>query len=145
MARNIGGGCILVGLLVHVITGCNDSNSNRAEVTGLVNFDGQPISEGSIVFSPAGGNSGPVAGASIHDGSYLIPAKTGVTLGLNRVEIYASRKTGRKVRSPPPAKDLVDEIVEAIPARYNKKSELEKYVHPGKNVFDFELKSNATK
>jgi len=94
------------------------------------------------VFEPTAGNSGSTSGASIQDGSYHVPAKKGPAVGANRIEIRASRKTGRKLSARPPLNDEEDEIVEAIPARYNEKSTLVEEIKPGENVIDFDLDSS---
>lgn len=70
----------------------------------------------------------------------LDPCPQGPTLGTSRVEICWPRKTGRKLPALPPA-PAVDEIVEAIPERYNKESELKAEIKPGQNHLNFELKS----
>lgn len=94
------------------------------------------------MFEPTAGNSGSTSGASIQDGSYHVPAKKGPAVGANRIEIRASRKTGRKLSARPPLNDKEDEIVEAIPACYNEKSTLVEEIKPGENVIDFDLDSS---
>ena len=127
-----------------LLSGCGGVEG-RGTVKGTVRFDGEPIAEGSIQFSPTGGNKGPAAGATIENGEYFIPAEKGPPVGLNRVEIRAVRKTGRKVTPPqtfggPP--QPVDELVQFIPPQYNEQSTLEKDVAAGQNVFDFDLESS---
>ena len=106
-------------------------------------LDGEPIEEGMIEFRPAGGNTGPVAGSSIRDGEYATDEPKGPVVGLNAIAINARKITGRKVQAPPPSPPgtMVDEIVEAVPARYNVETELSKEIAPGDNVFDFDLTS----
>jgi len=69
--------------------------------------------------------------------------------GAFRVPISATRKTGKKVFDPTAkmldsgATDgMVDEIVQYVPARYNKQSELTvDVVDGGENRFEFALNS----
>src|SRR5438309_824557 len=97
-----------------VLAGC--SGGNRAEVSGSVSLNGQPIEEGSINFIPVEGNTGPGAGGVIKDGRYHIPKHLGVKPGKNRVEIRAFKNTGRKVQDPTGLPGtLVDERVPAFP------------------------------
>lgn len=134
---------IAVTLSVLLLAGCAGGGpDDRGEVRGTVRLDGQPVEKGSIVFQPTGGNSGPTSGATIQDGTYHVPAKKGPAVGANRIEIRAQRKTGRKVPARPPMTGEEDEIVEAIPARYNEESTLVEEIKPGENVIDFDLDSS---
>jgi hypothetical protein len=129
---------VLAAFLLAAVIGCG--KSNRLEVAGRVTLDGQPVDGGTINFMPADGKAGPAAWSQLHGGQYSIPAKTGPAVGVNRVEIYWPRKTGRKRPTTPPMPAL-DEYLEAIPARYNSKSELTTELKPGRNQTDFALKS----
>ena len=76
------------------------------------------------------------AWSAVKGGQYAIAAKDGLGTGPFRVEIRALRPTGEKSADPEliPAK-------EAVPAKYNSKSELTLEIKPGSNTADFELKS----
>lgn len=123
--------------------GCGKSDGlSRAAVGGRVTLDGTEIVVGTIAFYPADGLQGPVAGGSIQNGQYSIARDRGPIVGKNRVEIHASKKTGRQVQAPmaePGA--MTDEVLEAVPSRYNTQSTLVADVKPGKNVLDYELTS----
>ena len=125
-------------LLLLALLGCGHAD-NRASVSGEVRLNGKPIEQGSINFFPAGGVMGPSTGGSVVTGAYQVLG--GVVIGKNRVEIQSAGKSGKKVKSLMNPKELMDEIVELVPPKYNKKSELIVDVQPGKNKFDFELKS----
>jgi len=106
-----------------------------------VTFDGEPVPTGAIKFTPTDGTAGPTTGAKITNGSYTISASQGATVGPNRVEIVAAKKTGRKVPDAnQPGKER-DETVQMIPAKYNTNSELKKTVTTGTNTIDFDLTS----
>lgn len=127
-----------------LVAGCGDRSNRpeRAAVHGRVTLDGQDISVGSIIFTPAAGSKGQPAGGAIQDGKYAIKAELGPTLGPQSVEIRCERKTGKKIQAAMRDKgELMDETVEAIPAQYNQRTTLTYEVKSGDNEKDFDLKS----
>ena len=132
---------IVLAALLLCSFGCGRSNGlDRAAVAGKVTLDDTPLAAGSITFCPTGDTKGPAAGGTIEDGQYSIAVAKGPVVGRNRVEIHATRKTGRKVQAPMSDRGvLTDEIVEAVPARYNSQSTLEMNVKAGDNALDFTL------
>lgn len=127
------------GLGLLLLAGCGGS-SDRQALEGTVTFDGVPLAEGSIVFSPLPGTRGPTAGGQVNDGKFSVSPKGGTFVGTFRVEITATRKTGRKVMDPMLGKE-VDDITQYIPMRYNRQSELTAEVTEGSNQFEFALTS----
>jgi hypothetical protein len=128
--------CLALGL--SVLAGC--AAADRAEVSGSVTVDGEPVKEGSISFEPAPGNKGPQAGAIIKDGKYHIPAASGPAPGKNVVKLLAFRETERQVQDPtgkPGA--LTRQRVPLFPEEYNSQSTLFREVQPGSNTFDFHV------
>ena len=108
---------------------------------GTVTLDGEPLAEGSISFRPLRGTQSPTAGASIKNGSFNIDSKVGLIAGIFRVEIMASRKTGKKVPDQITG-GMVDEYEQYVPALYNTESTLiEEVTNGGKNEFSFVLES----
>jgi hypothetical protein len=122
--------------------GCGKGDRNRNAISGTVQMDGKPLEKGSIRFSPIAGTKGPVSGGAIENGRYQIPPAVGLVEGRYRVEISATRKTGKMVQAPlaPPGK-MVEEYGEALPPRFNSASTLEAAVKPGQNNLDFALKT----
>jgi len=118
-----------------LICGCAPQ-SDRAEVTGQVLVNSQPLESGSISFSPTDGNDGPTAGGRITNGKYEIGLEKGATPGKNLVAIRGMKKTGRQVAR---YGDPEDEIVQFLPPEYNDQSTVVRDVQPGANVFDFDL------
>src|SRR5688572_26319207 len=91
----------LIGLIGLIgIAGCSQSGPERADVSGTVELDGQPIDEGAIQFIPVQGTQGPSAGGVIKDGKYAIPRGNGVVVGKNRVELRSFKYTGKKIQDP---------------------------------------------
>ena len=136
-----------IGLLLVLavpLVGCSPSTHGRVEVAGQVSIDGAPIEQGGISFIPLPPLAGPTAGARITAGKYQIPAIQGPLPGKHRVEIKAMRKTGRQIVNDmqPPPDNLVDEIEQFVPPRYNTQSTLTMDIIQGKNEqANFELKS----
>jgi hypothetical protein len=131
---------LMFGLLV-LSLGCGQrAGPPRAAVTGTVTLDGVDIAEGSIALYPLGDVKGSGAGGSIKDGHYSLGADRGPSIGRNRVEIHAAKKSGRKVQAPLADPGVMtDEMIEAVPARYNSDSTLECDVKSGDNILDFTL------
>ena len=64
------------------------------------------------MFYPTGDTKGPTTGGNIEDGQYSIAVPKGPIVGRTRVEIRATRKTGRKVETPMAAQGvMVDEMI----------------------------------
>ena len=123
------------------LVGCG--GNSLSPVTGEVTYGGEPIADGEIRFIPQTDSSdGPgITGAKITDGTYSVPAQKGVLAGTSRVEIYARKNTGRKLKAVPPAPigSLIDESIQYIPRDYNTASTLTVEIKAGANEFDFDL------
>jgi hypothetical protein len=134
--------CVLIAVLT-LVYGC--VSGSRAGIQGEVTLDGAPIESGRIRFVPIEGTPGGGGQAQIVKGQYRIDSAGGPTPGVYRVEILAERKTGKKIPagSPAPRGTLVDETVEAIPARFNKESILREELKAGPHTRDFTLTSQA--
>ena len=106
-----------------VAAGCRDPGPTRGGVAGTVSLGGQSVAEGVIRFFPLGdgiGSDGPIIA-----GSYAIPAERCLSTGTYRVEISALKPTGRQIPDLDAGPgDMKDEVIETIPARYNRESEL---------------------
>ena len=127
-------------LLAVVSAGCGD-NDGRLSISGTVKLDGKLLPEGSIEFLPVAGTGGPTAGGTIEEGKYRIAAGRGLFAGRFRVNITANRKTGQQ-RMDRYRGVKYDVQEQYLPARYNRKSQLEAEVtDQGPNVFAFELTS----
>ncbi|WP_020468327.1 hypothetical protein [Zavarzinella formosa] len=128
---------MLVLLSLFLITGCG---ADGARISGKVTLGGAAIPEGRIELLPP--NGGPViAGAPILDGAFHLDGASLPAAGKYRIAIWYPKKTGRKVvaGSPAPPNTMIDETVEAVPAKYNKQSTLQREVKNGSNTLDFEL------
>jgi hypothetical protein len=121
--------------------GGDDLLSKRGSVQGIVTFDGEPVEEGQILFTPTG-KEGSVAGSAITDGEYSIPREQGPVAGPHSVAITASRKTGKQIKAmqPAPPGTMIDVKEEYIPAKYNYTTTLSAEIKAGENPdLDFNL------
>ena len=118
-----------------VLGGCADSKSG--EVAGTVSFDGTPIEDGRITFTPADGKSS-TAGGKIENGKYAV---SGVPLGKSKVSISGSKVIGQKALYAGPNSPTAPVTIDPIPKKYNDNTELTFDVQSGRNEKDWELKS----
>jgi hypothetical protein len=146
MSRNdwcdISAGC-LVAFCLAVLAGCGGEKQRQVPLEGTVTLDGKPLAEGSLRFLTASGKDGTiVCSATVSDGRFVIPAEKGPVPGKYRVEINASRKTGRKLPHPVMPSQTIDELTQYLPQCYNLQSGLTAEVAAtGPNRFEFPLKS----
>ena len=123
------------------LVGCGDSQ--RGAVSGRITLDGQPVDGGTVNFIPTSDSEGSAVWGEIKGGLYSLSGGNGSTVGQNRVEIRWPKKTGRRIpmAAPAPPDAMIEQTIEAIPARYNTQSELHVEVQQGENTFNFELVS----
>ena len=127
--------CFLIVASVGLFIGCGPSGPETYTASGEVTFDGEPVTEGEIIFRAADGASGSWE-ARIENGSY----KLETTPGAKRVEITARRKVEGTATADSGEPALSFQAY--IPDKYNKKSELTANVTAdGTNEFDFPLTS----
>jgi hypothetical protein len=126
--------------LLLVLCGCGDG---KGSLQGTVTLDGATVENGYITLVPLEGTPGSGGRGAIVNGNYVLESENRILPGSYRVEISAQRKTGKKVPvgSPAPPGTVADEMVEAIPIQYNKRSTLRFDVPPGKTTKNFELTS----
>jgi len=106
-------GLAAVGLGLVFLAGCGkESDGRSARLKGRVTLDGAAIAEGTINFLPEKSGQAPPASAQIADGYYDARA---VPLGKVRVQIVATRETGRMI---PGSSQPVPEVLSIIPPRY---------------------------
>ena len=125
----VGGMFVLAGSLMTL--GCKepDNQLEIGEVTGVVTLDSVPLPNASVSFAQPGYR--PSLGKTNDEGRYeltYIRNIKGATVGKHivRIKLFAEDE---------------QQQIEQLPARYNSDSELTREVMPGKNTFDFQLKS----
>jgi hypothetical protein len=130
---------VVATLATALSAGCGEEHAGSS-ISGQVLFQGKPLSQGTIEFSPAAGQT-TMSGGEIKDGQYSIPPDKGLQPGAYDVRISsleggpggpapANEMPGE---APPPPKQL-------IPAQYNSKTTLKAEVkESGENKFDFTI------
>ncbi|GAG42912.1 unnamed protein product [marine sediment metagenome] len=114
-----------------IFVGCGDSGPKRYPVTGEVTWEGQPLPDGDILFTPVDGGV-PDAGKVI-DGKFEMQA----VAGPKNVSIFATRETGEV-----DATMGVAPRESYLPVRYNDATKLTADVDPAaENQFVFPLTS----
>jgi hypothetical protein len=124
-------GCLGIVVVLGLV-GCG--SNGRSTVEGMVTLNGQPIESGSMSFRPLDGKT-PTVGCFITAGRFALQ----VPIGSMRVEISAMEKSGKGVTTAQGAPVEVDLATEAIPERYNAKSELVIDVKAGVNRVAYAL------
>ena len=129
-------------VLMVFLTGCGPENTlNRQAVQGTVTLDGQPVSMGTIRFSPES-QAGVASGGPIANGHFAIRAVDGLPPGRYIVRIYATEQDNRIEEGAPPGLATQKPGIDLIPSHYNARSELVSEVVEGEeNEFEFDLKS----
>lgn len=106
-------------------------------VTGEVKFEGEPVKDGHITFTPIDGK-GQTGGASIVDGKFTAEQVPATKM---KVEIHGNKKTGKKIKAyDTPESPVSDEVVELLPHKYNFNSELTLDVKRGSQHEKYDLK-----
>ncbi len=131
-----------------VCTGCGGDSLALTSVSGKVTYNGEPIEEGQISFTPtkeSGATSHGAAAGEIKAGAYSIPASEGPMVGKHSVSITASRKTGEQVPAAMPAPEgtMIEVTEEYIPYKYNFETELAAELSTGENTKDFALEGEV--
>lgn len=123
----------LVFLAATALTGCGSDGPQLASVTGVITIDGQPLPDATVEFQPSPGS--PSIGVTDSSGRYKLKftaKKAGAMLGKHQVRITLEKTDAEGKRVGP---------VLAIPAKYNRSSELTAEVKAGSNQVDFALTS----
>lgn len=126
-------------LLVCVGCGGADGVDGRMAVTGAVQFESQPLDQGTIEFVSDEGTSG----ATISEGTYEIPAEKGLQPGDYTVRIYSSVGGNQDFGDAAPGESEVV-ATERVSTEFNVNSTLKASVTAdGPNQFDFSVSGNA--
>jgi hypothetical protein len=119
--------------LLLLLAGCG-GGADTGEVSGAVQLDGKPVEAGAITFSPVDGKS-PTSGCEIKGGRYTAR----VPIGRMKVAINVPKVVGKKKVYNTPDSPEMPVTAEALPPRYNQKTELELDVKSGSNPKDWDL------
>lgn len=151
MTKTIFGMCVLCVVLFAI--GCGNNKLKTEEVIGTIKFDGKPLPNATVNFTPAEGSTGvPGFGKTDESGVYKLQAlqgeaDAGTVPGKYLVSVIATEMvpTGKKITTYDEVGNVIkmDETKSKtlIPVRYSdvQKSELTATVEAGGGVFDFNL------
>lgn len=106
-------------------------------VHGQVRFDGQPLENAAVEFTPADGT--PAYGTTNAQGAYEL--KSSATQAGLAAGTYTVRITTEWVVTNPDGTRTT--LPERLPQRYHEESELRRTVQPGRQAINFDLQSAA--
>lgn len=124
-----------IALLLLIGLGCD--SAKHARVRGKITVDGVPLPKGGIRLIPVDGKA-PTAGDQIEDGEFFIDKAPVTTV---RVEISYPKVIGQRKAYDTPDSPMIDITKEALPEKYNAKSELKKELTRGDNELNYDLKT----
>ena len=118
--------------------GCGAKSNERVIVAGKISFQGVPIKEGEIRFTPIKGTRGQANIAYIENGEFRFTGRGGVQVGTFRVEVLSYRPipgakpyTAEQADGRPEIKVGEMPTEQYLPAKYNKASTLEVTIDSG--------------
>ncbi len=128
----------VVSLLVSITShlGCNRGPA-EGTITGEVTFDGQPVKDGHVLFTPLDGN-GQTGGGTIREGKLLAEK---VPTGKMKVELHGNKVVGKRKAYDTPESPWEDDVAELLPPKYNFKSDMTLEVKRGAQDVKYDLKS----
>jgi hypothetical protein len=128
-------------ILIGALALCGCGSGGQSDLSGEVTLDGSPLERGSILLVPKG-PTGTATGCEIKAGKYVLTGPQAPKHGTYRVQISASKKSGRRVqKAMGKPGELEDEVVEAVAARFNTKTELTVEVKSGGGEQNFAVRS----
>ena len=137
---------LMVAGLAIMLNGCGDRGPERVRVSGLVTYDGKPVAEGRIRFTPDASSNMPVSGAYIVDGRYQADSHGGVPVGAYKVQIEAYTPTDPSLLPDLAGKGKPNAGKagfgqQYLPAKYNVDTQIEMTIPPGSGAItkDFDL------
>jgi hypothetical protein len=129
--------CALTLVALVAAVGCSTGPA-VGTVNGEVTFDGQPVKDGHVSFTPVDGK-GQTGGAPINEGKFKAEQVSATKM---KVELHGNRLTGKKIKAyDTPESPVMDEVAELLPSKYNFNSELTLEVKRGTQDVKYELKS----
>src|SRR5262245_39091276 len=128
--------CALTLTAIWAVSGCSKGPA-VGTVTGEVTFDGQPVKDGHVTFTPVDGK-GQTGGAKIVDGKFKAEQVPALKM---KVELHGNKVIGKRKAYDTPESPVFDEVVELLPPKYNVNSELSFDGKRGMQEVKYDLKS----
>ncbi|WP_237228003.1 carboxypeptidase-like regulatory domain-containing protein [Rubinisphaera sp. JC750] len=121
------------------VAGCGGSSEPQGTLSGKVTYNGEPVSEGVVIFSSSGASFGAQADIE-EDGSYTLSTyEGGVPPGTYEVAVLPPTITLPDTEDSPGGEALKE--VDNIPQKYRstQSSELTVTINEGSNTFDIAM------
>lgn len=128
---------------VLLLAGCGDAGNT---IHGKITVNGVPLDEGEIQFVSVKSVGGDQIGTVVTKGEYRLTDSERLEAGEYQVQIRAYRGSGKKIwdgMGDGKNKNMVEDLKQYIPAKYNDASELKLSVKPGDNPFSTDLQIPA--
>ncbi len=133
-------GCLACACLAVFVAGCGDAGFR---IHGKITVDGAPLESGELKFVPMNSTGGDHVGTAVTKGEYSVDDIERLKEGEYQVQIRAFRSTGKKIwdgMGDGTKKNMVDDMKQFIPVKYNDASELKVTLKQGENEFTTDLK-----
>jgi hypothetical protein len=114
--------------------GCSDQN--LGEVEGTVRFNGQPLGDATVTFTPCEPKGSASIGRTDANGRYELyyaGKARGAEIGEHIVRVTTFQRGDPDAATPMPP------CHEKVPVEFNERTKLTKTIQPGKNLIDIEL------
>lgn len=130
--------CLAALMTATLLAGCGGQRGpERVVVSGLVRYNGKPVRDGMIRFTPVAASTAPTSGAAIVDGRYRADSHGGVAVGTYRVliEAYPAANHGSGIIARDTGAAKSGAPGQYLPARYNTQTQLQLTVESGSREF----------
>jgi len=127
---------VLAAAAFLLLLGCG-GGPPTGDVNGTASYEGVPIADGTITFTPVDGK-GTTAGGFIKDGKYDVKK---VPVGAMKVQITSSKEVGKKKVYDTPNSPVMPVNIDPLPEKYKDplKTELRYDVQAGSNEKNWDL------
>ena len=112
------------------------------KIHGKISVNGTPLDEAQIQFVPVTSTGGDQLGTVVSKGEYTFADPDRLKEGQYQVQIRAYKSSGKKIwdgMGDGTNKNMVDDLKQYIPAKYNDTSELKVAIKAGNNEFNTDL------
>lgn len=123
---------LVLSILAVSVLGCGAKGPELIGMSGEVTYNGEPIKDGEIAFSPEAGTAAPPTSTAITNGKFQLPAQWALTPGTYSVAVRAYKPSEGDGKLPgggldrPPVPGGIPMRDQILPAKFNTKSTIEK-------------------
>ncbi len=132
--------CMLAFVVCVGVLGCGQGGFR---IHGKITVDGVPLEQGELKFVPVDSSGGDHVGTVVQKGEFSVDDVERLKEGEYQVQIRSFRSTGKKIwdgMGDGTKKNMVDDMKQFIPIKYNDASELKVALKSGDNQYSTDLK-----